>query len=195
MTAERTFIETTRLRLRDWREDDFPAFAEMNADPRVMEFFLERKTEAQSREFFDEIRLELARERFGLFAAERKSDGALLGFVGLRCCAFRTDFSPCTEISWRLRREFWGKGYASEAAIACLRFGFEDCGLREIFAFTALPNARSRRVMEKAGMRFVKEFDHPTVPREHPLLRHALFRAKSEEYKTFLTETQTRIHP
>ena len=147
--------QTSRLVLRAWREDDFDAFAAMNADPRVMEYFPAPLTREESAAFFGHIREEFQTEGFGLYAVERISDGLLLGYTGLRADA-------------------WGNGYAPEAAQACLTLAAK-LGIEEIIAFTAVANLRSQRVMQKIGMECVGQFNHPTLPEGHPLRRHVLY--------------------
>jgi ribosomal-protein-alanine N-acetyltransferase len=91
---------------------------------------------------------------------------------------FEAHFTPAVEVGWRLARSAWGKGYATEAARAALTFGFEQVGLEEIVAFTAVGNQRSRAVMERLGMSHAPadDFDHPGIPAGHPLRRHVLYR-------------------
>ena len=111
--------QTSRLVLRAWREDDFDAFAAMNADPRVMEYFPAPLTREESATFFGHIREEFQTEGFGLYAVERISDGLLLGYTGLHRVTF-DGLCGQIEIGWRLRADAWGNGYAPEAAQACL---------------------------------------------------------------------------
>ncbi|MBU4683678.1 GNAT family N-acetyltransferase [Cedecea davisae] len=170
--------QTERLILRPWREDDLPSFAQMNADQEVMRYFLKPLTGDESREYFESFRQRMAENGFGFWALEERSSGELAGFVGLNRPGYTLPFSPCVEIGWRLRKTFWGKGYALEAAARALRVGFEEYGLESIVAFTALPNMPSQRVMEKIGMSREGEFDHPMVPENHPLLRHVWYKIR-----------------
>lgn len=172
----KTVIETPRLRLRDWTENDLTAFTRLNADPRVMEYFLHPLDERQSRELYLGIRAEIDRKGYGGWVVERKEDGRFLGFTGFHEVSFEAFFTPAVEIAWRLCYEAWGHGYAPEAASACLAYGREVLGFREVCAFTALANRRSQRVMQKIGMKIAGEFDHPQVPVGHPLLRHVLYK-------------------
>jgi RimJ/RimL family protein N-acetyltransferase len=100
------------------------------------------------------------------------------GFVGLSRPRFEARFQPCVEIGWRFGVEYWNRGYATEGARAALAFGFDACGLTEIVSFTVPQNVRSRRVMERIGMRHdsADDFDHPLLPDGHPLRRHVLYR-------------------
>ena len=172
-------IETPRLLLRPWRDDDLPAFAAMNADPRVMEFLGPLKTREESDASVARFSAHLARHGFGFWAVEVTGVADFIGFVGLKVLDFEAHFAPCVEVGWRLAYDHWGKGYATEAARASLDFGFRRLGLEEIVAFTVPANRRSWRVMERLGMTRdpADDFDHPALPEGHPLRRHVLYRA------------------
>jgi RimJ/RimL family protein N-acetyltransferase len=173
-------IETERLLLRDWREDDFEPFARMCADPLVMEFFPATLTPEETAAALERGRAHFARHGFGWWAAELKETGTFIGFIGLAVPGFEAHFTPCVETGWRLAAEYWGRGLATEGARASLRYGFETLGLREIVSFTTVGNGRSRRVMEKLGMTHdpADDFDHPRIAEGHPLRRHVLYRSK-----------------
>ncbi len=171
-------LTTPRLRLRPWRDDDLPAFAALNADPRVMEFFPKLLTQAESEASAAAIRENGKLRGFGLWAVEIVDSAPFIGFVGLSVPRFEAHFTPCVEIGWRLAFEHWHNGYATEAARAAVRFGFEQLNLKEIVSFTVPENRRSRRVMERLGMTHdpAEDFDHPMLPLGHPLRRHVLYR-------------------
>jgi RimJ/RimL family protein N-acetyltransferase len=171
-------ITTERLRLRQWRDDDLEPFAALNADPAVMEFFPAPLTREQSDALAARERAAIDERGWGLWAVEDDAH-ELAGFVGLSVPSFEAHFTPAVEIGWRLAREHWGRGYATEAACAVLAFGFDELGLDEIVSFTAEINARSRRVMERIGMTHdaAGDFDHPRVA-AGPLRRHVLYRAR-----------------
>ena len=171
---------TARLALRAWREEDQPAFAAMNADERVMEYFPATLTAEESADLLDRIRDEFSTEGFGPYAVERLSDGELLGFTGLHRVTFSGGLEGQVEILWRLRHDAWGQGYATEAARACIAHAAK-LGIPELVAFTFVGNGRSRRVMQKLGMTCVGEFDHPALPEGDPLRRHALYRIRTEQ--------------
>jgi RimJ/RimL family protein N-acetyltransferase len=171
-------IRTKRLLLREWRADDREPFAALNADPVVMEHFPGRLTCDESDALVDRIVEQWSRNGYGLWAIERSDDAGFLGFVGLASPACEADFTPAVEIGWRLGRHAWGHGYATEAARAALRFGFETLGLDEILSWTVPSNTRSRAVMERLGMTHdpSDDFDHPGIPVGNPLRRHVLYR-------------------
>ncbi|MGO4257447.1 GNAT family N-acetyltransferase [Marmoricola sp. RAF53] len=173
-------LRTERLVLRQWREQDRDPFAALNADPRVMEFFPACPTRAESDALIDRHRALLAAGEPGLFAVEVAATGTFIGFVGLAVPRFEAAFTPCVEIGWRLARDAWGHGYASEAARTVLTHAFEDLGLPEVVSFTAAVNLRSRAVMERIGLTRdpADDFDHPLLAPDSPLLRHVLYRGR-----------------
>lgn len=173
MTAE---LSTGRLLLRGWRAADRAPFAALNADPEVMRHFPAPLDRAASDAFVDRIEAGFAEHGFGLWAVEHRETGTFLGFVGLSVPRFEASFTPCVEIGWRLARHAWGHGYATEAARRCLAFAFDERGLDEVVSFTAVTNAPSRAVMERIGMTYAGEFDHPLVADGSPLRRHVLYR-------------------
>ena len=170
-----------RVVLRPWRDQDRAAFAAMNADERVMEFFPRRLSRADSDALADTIQAHFATHGFGLWAVEVPGIAPFIGFAGLAVPRFTAAFTPCVEIGWRLAVDHWSKGYATEAARLALGYGFEALGLAEIVSFTAATNLRSRAVMERLGMQRnpMDDFDHPAMHEGHPLRRHVLYRLRS----------------
>jgi RimJ/RimL family protein N-acetyltransferase len=173
-------LKTPRLILRQWRDSDLAPFAELNADPEVMRYFPAVLTRAESDASAERLRAELDEQGWGLWALEVPGVARFIGFVGLDRVRFEAHFTPAIEVGWRLERRSWGRGYATEAARAALRFAFEELRCPEVVSFTALANAPSRRVMERLGMTHdpADDFDHPAVP-DGPLLRHALYRCST----------------
>lgn len=171
------YIETPRLLLRDWKEEDFVVFSEMNSSPSVMKYFLHPLSEEESLVLFDAVRSDFLRYGYGGYAVEQKSDGAFVGFTGFHNFSFDVDFAPGIEIAWRLKQEYWNRGYATEAAKACLDYAKENLPFTTVWAFIALPNKPSQRVMQKIGMEFEKNFMHPSVTDGHPLKEHVLYKS------------------
>lgn len=178
MTAFVPTLTTARLVLRPWRADDLAPFAALNADPRVMEFFPAVLSRAESDGLAARIRLHMETHGFGLWAVEVPGTAPFIGFVGLMTVPPALPFAPAVEVGWRLAREHWGRGYATEAARAAVEFGFGVLGLGEIVSFTADRNRPSRAVMERLGMTYspAEEFEHPSIPAGHPLQPHVLYR-------------------
>ena len=164
------------IRLRQWRDDDLEPFAAMNADPVVMEFFPRLLTKAECRETLRRLRADIDKRGWGLWAVE--ADGALAGFTGLAEPKFTAHFTPCVEIGWRLRREFWGRDIALTAARLAQSYAFESLKLPELVSFTAAINTRSRRLMERLDFTRnpADDFLHPSVASDSPLRPHVLYR-------------------
>lgn len=177
-------METGRLILRRWRSGDVAPFAEMGNDPKVMEFYPSLLSTAESEAFIQRAEKNIEKNGFGLWAAEIKETGAFIGYVGLNIPAFEAAFTPCVEIGWRLAKAYWGKGYATEAAHACLRYAFDKAGLEEVLSWTYTGNHRSRKVMERLGMEPhpLREFAHPLLAEGHPLRPHVLYRITRARY-------------
>ena len=162
--------------LRPWRDADLAPFAEMNADPEVMRYFPRPLTPAESGEFMARLRADVDRQGWGLWVVE--VEGAFAGFTGLSVPKFTARFTPCVEIGWRLRREYWGRGVAYAAAQLAQSFAFEHLKLPELVSFTWTGNVRSRRLMERLGFsrRPSEDFQHPLLAADSPLSLHVLYR-------------------
>jgi RimJ/RimL family protein N-acetyltransferase len=180
-------ITTDRLRLRRWAASDRDAFAALNADLAVMAYFPSLLTREASNDLADRIEAHFGRRGFGLWAVEIPGVAPFAGFIGLSETRFEAPFTPAVEAGWRLARPFWGQGYATEGARAALAYGFEQLGLAEIVSFTVIDNHRSRRVMERLGMRHDSrdDFDHPALSAaEHARWRrHVLYRLSASEFQ------------
>jgi len=168
--------ETERLILRQWQESDIAPFAEMNSDSEVMKYFPKTLSFDETLEMYN--RCKGNKNGFGqgvgLYPAEEKISGKFIGFVGLNIPSYMPD---CVEIGWRLRKEFWGKGYATEAAKKWLEIGFDEYDLKEIISFTAKQNQKSQEVMKRIGMKRdeKRDFFHPKISKDHPLAFHVFY--------------------
>ncbi|MCW1382308.1 GNAT family N-acetyltransferase [Novosphingobium sp. KCTC 2891] len=170
-------LETARLALRAWRAEDAAPFLAMCCDPRVMEFlgFLQGPADidaalARQAGFQD-------RHGYCFWAVERREDSAFLGFCGLKPGAEGTPLEGRIEIGWRLAHHAWGQGYAREAARASLDWGFQELPAEAIWAMTVPGNVRSWGLMERLGMRRVRDldFDHPALAESDPLRPHIVY--------------------
>ena len=162
MTTELT---TTRLRLREWRDADRPAWAALNADPEVREFFERTLTRAEADATLDRFQAGRTERGWGWWAVELTATGELIGMAGLDPTE---DDIPVAgiELGWRLARAQWGHGYATEAARAVLAFAFDTLALPEVLAIAAIGNVRSHAVMTRLGMTRLQTFTNPTEPPE-----------------------------
>lgn len=190
-------LTTERLILRRWLERDRAPFAAMNADSQVMRYFVQPLSGPESDALVDRIEARFEERGFGLWAVERRDDGAFLGFTGLATTASLGFVGPAesqlgpppipeAEIGWRFASFAWGHGYATEAAGAALRFGFQTAELPEIVSFTSNLNVASIRVMERIGLLRdpAGDFDHPRIPEGHPLRWQVLYRLTGAQFRT-----------
>jgi uncharacterized protein YhfF/RimJ/RimL family protein N-acetyltransferase len=167
-------VLTPRLRLRRWSDADRPAFAAMNADPAVMEHLPAVLDRAGSDLLLDRLVAVWSERGHGLWAVERRSDGALLGWAGLNPMPPGTPGAGDWEIGWRLVREAWGHGYATEAAREGLRVARER-GEERVWSMTVPANVRSTAVMRRLGLSFHSSFDNPRFPEGHRLRAHVAY--------------------
>ncbi len=165
---------TERLTLRTFREDDLPCMPRSTPIPRSSSTWAERSRREGSDEIAAYANHLYARRGIGLLAVERTEDGAFLGMCGIHVLA---SYPDDLEAGWRLAREHWGHGYATEAAAAWVRMAFEDQGAERVISVTDPPNRRSIAVMERLGM----TFDHEADIDEHGDRFHAVVHAITKE--------------
>lgn len=174
---------TERLQLRQWLPGDRESLAAMSADPRVMEFFPATLGRSESDAIADTCQRLITDRGWGIWAVELLESGEFIGFVGLHIPRPDLPPSPCVEVLWRLAAPHWGRGYATEAAGAALKVGFEQLDLSEIVSFVVPVNHRSRAVMERLNMTDTGSgFEHPAVPESSPLREHCLYKITRESW-------------
>lgn len=164
-------LQTEHLIMRPWKDKDIEPFITLNADPRVCEFYpTEGYSRTESLAQIARIREAMQRYGYGLWALELKGTGEFIGYTGLKHLRGNHPLAPNIEISWRLAPAYWGNGYATEAAKKALWYGLQELSLPEVVSFTAIPNIRSQKVMERLGMARQKhrDFLHPDIPAGHP---------------------------
>ena len=151
--------ETERLILRDWRDEDWEPFWAGTNTPAVMRW-LGGVCDAAKRQAAQDRLLSYERDHGHTFwCVERKDDGAILGFCGLKRCNQQGGPIGAMEVGWRLREDAWGTGYAKEAAIASLDLAFDRYGADEVVALTVRSNRPSWGLMERLGMRRREDLD------------------------------------
>jgi RimJ/RimL family protein N-acetyltransferase len=162
-------LQTSRLLLREWRDEDLEPFVALNDDAEVTRFLRGGNgyTREDSLERFAHMRDHWAERGYGLFATELRSTGSFIGFVGVEDPVFLPEVMPSVEIGWRLARDVWGQGLATEAATEVLRWSFEELGLDRIVSVIHPDNTASIRVAEKLGM-------HRWLDTVHPAYGHGL---------------------
>lgn len=175
-------IQTPRLTLRPWRQEDRAPFFAINSEPEVQRHLLPVTREKSDR-MLDKIDAHFARHGFGSWAVEERASGRLIGLCGLLHVDFTDFFTPAVEIGWRLSAAWQGKGLAKEAASAAMDQGFGPLGLDRIVAFTVTGNAPSRGLMERLGMRKIGEFDNPMVPKDDRLCRNVVYEIGKADWR------------
>jgi RimJ/RimL family protein N-acetyltransferase len=168
-------IQTARLVLRRWRDQDRDDFAAMNSDPEVMRYFPSTIDRAASDRHVDQIEQRFDSQGFGLWALEVTATGAFIGYTGLNPMPEGTPGAGDMEVGWRLAALAWHHGYATEAATAAVDVGFSGAGLPRIWSMTSVLNLPSLAVMRRLGMTSRAHFDHPAIPVGSPLRRHVAY--------------------
>jgi len=178
-------LHTPRLLMRPWRDADRAAFAALSGDPRVMAYFPRPLTPRESDAQLAEMQAHFVEHGYGWWALQLRSGGSPIGYAGLQWCEFPAPFAPALSIGWRLATEYWGEGYAQEAAQAALTFAFEQLQVEEVVAFSVPANLSSLALMERLGMGYAArdDFEHPWLPPEHPLRHHLLYRLSRRQWK------------
>ncbi|WP_203296601.1 GNAT family N-acetyltransferase [Luteirhabdus pelagi] len=170
-------IQTERLGLRNWHSSDLEAFVKMGQDTEVMKHFPSLLSPSETEQLMNRFSTHFYEKGYTYFAVDELSTGKFIGFTGLMYQTFESDFTPSVDIGWRFKREAWGKGYATEAAKACLEFGFNKCKLAEIYSHTPVQNKPSEKVMQRIGMEYIKTFLHPKLDKDSPLNPCVLYRS------------------
>ena len=169
-------IRTDRLVMRRWRDADRDAYAALNADPEVMRYFPAPLSRATSNASVDRIEELFDAHGFGLWALEVAATGEFIGFAGLNPMPGGVPGAGGMEVGWRLARQAWHKGFATEAAMAAVDVAFTGAGLAELWSMTAVLNRPSQAVMLRIGMTPHALFDNPKIGVGHPLRRHIVYR-------------------
>jgi RimJ/RimL family protein N-acetyltransferase len=152
-----TELETDRLLLRQWREEDLDPYARICADPEVMRYLPGILTREESAKQIERFVRHWEEHGYGLWAIEEKKTGTFIGFIGLLRQDDWSEGEHKVEVGWRLDRSFWGNGLATEGALASLRYGFNRLKLPRIISICDPRNSASWRVMEKCGLTYQGE--------------------------------------
>jgi ribosomal-protein-alanine N-acetyltransferase len=181
-------ITTEKLRLRDWKDSEYLPFFKMNSNPEVMDYFPALLSQEESNELACEIQRRINENGWGLWAVEEKESEKFVGFVGLNQPTTDLPFNPYIEVGWRLAKEFWERGYATEAGKRALEYAFDILLFKEVVVFTSVTNHRSQAVMQRLGMNNShRNFNHPDVPAHHPLYEHFLYKISRERWQLLNT--------
>lgn len=177
-------LETPRLILRTWGDEDIEDMHAVNQDPLVMEYFPSLPTLSETKALVEKINKHQLQKGYSLYATILKEKKAFIGFIGLLTVEFAAEFTPAVEIGWRLGSQYWGSGLATEGASFVLKQAFEKFKIPEIVSFTTASNTKSRRVMEKIGLQRdpADDFQHPGLPDGDALKPHVLYKLGRQQY-------------
>lgn len=156
-------FRSDRLGFRNWTTQDLVEFSKMNSDSEVMEHFPKALTQKESAKLIKRFQSHYEKNGYTYFASDVLETGEWIGFIGLAYQEYITEFTPATDIGWRLKRSAWGKGYATEGAKRCLEFAFKEMNLESVIATCTVNNVKSENVMKKIGMVKKGEFNHPEL--------------------------------
>lgn len=175
MDKNKYIFTSERLGFRNWVATDEQKMVEINMDPKVMEFFPKIPSKQETKEFIMRMQKQFAEKGFCYFAVDKLIDNSYIGFIGLSEQNYKSDFTPCIDIGWRLAQSEWGKGYATEGAKRCLDYAFNTLNLENIKSVCPIVNHKSEHVMKKLGMTKLKTFDHPLLTEYKTLQKCVLY--------------------
>jgi len=175
-------IKTNRLGLRNWQNSDIKPATIMNANKDVMEFFPNILSQQETEAFIKRMQQHFTIHGYCYFAVDELATHKFIGFIGLSNQTFISDFTPCVDIGWRLIPKFWGKGYATEGAVACINFAFTTLNLKEVYAIAPKLNLKSQHVMQKIGMFRYINFVHPKIDKNNSLKDCTAYRGLRPDY-------------
>ncbi len=160
-------FKSERLGFRNWRTDDLTEFSKLNSDEAVMEHFPNPLTELETANFIKRLQKHYSEREYTYFATEILETGEFIGFIGLAYQDYNTEYTPATDIGWRLKQSAWGRGYATEGAKRCLEHAFNVLHLKKVISTCVIQNVNSEQVMKKIGMKRIGAFNHPKL-KEYP---------------------------
>lgn len=163
MNKSEYIFNSERLGFRKWRNEDLEEFAKLNSDEDVMEHFPNTLSKKEVEKLIDKLRNHFAKNGFTYYAAEILETNEFIGMIGLAFQDYKTTFTPAIDIGWRLKRNAWGKGYATEGGKKCLEYAFNELGINKIISVCPIKNNKSQNVMKKIGMTKKGEFNHPEM--------------------------------
>lgn len=169
-------FESERLGFRRWEQRDRKPFADMSADPQVMQYFPKLLAREDAERLIDRFETHMDDKGYTMWAVEKKEDGTFIGFIGLLEITMAISGQGCAEIGWRLDKHFWKKGFALEGAKACLAYAFGALGMTSVYSFTSTINEPSETVMKRLGMMKIGEFEHPKLDKDSSLKTHVLYK-------------------
>ena len=178
MKKKNYIFTSERLGFRNWNTHDVDEFFEMNSDEEVMEHFPSILTIKEVEDLVKALSDHFSKNGFTYYATEILDTQEFIGMIGLAYQEYQTEFTPAIDIGWRLKKNAWGRGYATEGARRCLEYGFEELRIEKIISVCTSNNHKSENVMKKIGMVKIGEFDHPDLLHYPEYLRHHCYELK-----------------
>ena len=163
MKKNKYIFKSERLGFRNWKNEDLEEFTKLNSDEDVMEHFPKTLSKKEVEEFIEKLRNHFAKNGFTYYAVETLVTKEFIGMIGLAFQEYKTFFTPAIDIGWRLKRNAWGKGYATEGAKKCLEYAFNELDINKIISVCTIKNNKSENIMKKIGMTKKGEFNHPEM--------------------------------
>ena len=156
-------FKSERLGFRNWKESDVKKLHKINSDEDIMEFFPSIPNLTQTNEFVEKMKIMYTENGYCYFSVDHLESQNFIGFIGIAIQNYESVVTPCTDIGWRLDKQYWNKGYATEGALRCLEYAFNDLKLKKIKSIAPEINLKSIEVMKKIGMKKITEFKHPLL--------------------------------
>ena len=180
--APKNYLFTSaRLGFRNWIDSDIPLMTAISSDPEVMRNFPAIAAPEQTKAFIESMQKMFTENGFCYFAVDEISSHQFIGFIGLSHQDYAVEFAPCIDIGWRLDKQFWGKGFATEGAKSCLAYAFKVLHLKNIKSTAPLVNLNSINVMKKIGMTKQMEFKHPKLAGNERLEKCVCYEINNEK--------------
>jgi RimJ/RimL family protein N-acetyltransferase len=176
--TKKYIFRSDRLGFRNWNLTDIDKMHEINSDEEVMEFFPAIPTKEQTTKFIERMKNQFEDKGFCYFAVDKLEDNEFIGFIGLSEQSYEAAFTPCVDIGWRIKISEWNKGYASEGAIKCLDYAFNDLKIDILYSVAPKINTKSERIMTKIGMIRQYEFEHPLLANNDQLKTCVLYKTE-----------------
>ena len=180
MKKDEYIFKSERLGFRNWTSGDLEEFAKLNSDEEVMEHFPNTLTIKEVEKFIDKLKNHCAENGFTYYATEILETKEFIRMIGLAFQEYKTNFTPAIDIGWRLKRNAWGKGYATEGAKRCLEYAFYELDINRIISVCTIKNKKSENVMEKIGMTKKGEFNHPELTNHPEYEKHYCYEIKKK---------------
>ena len=168
-------FKSERLGFRNWKDEDLEEFAKLNSDEEVMKHFPKTLSNKEVVEFIERLKTHYEKNGFTYYATEILGSKEFIGMIGIAKQEYKTNFTPAIDIGWRLKRNAWGKGYATEGAKRCIEHAFNELDIIKIISVCVVKNKKSENVMKKLGMKRKGEFNHPEIINHPEYKKHVCY--------------------